>query len=253
MSGLLYYRRGEGQLAEGELESLGVLHAFTDRKPSLRQVTGGPDDRSGLIFADPDRLDGRSVGYYADSQEWKPYPEDSTNPTLWVGWYRDGFKNDSLKRKSTLPGPSVELSDGRKWNLPLVRQWDVEQGAGRCCLPSTLKHDGSSWVLGNVKAEYEELWEICNRYWQTLITEAFGSEGENVEFDFDGFVDLAVMLLSVNYVVSTAEISALGLLDEATLNSVVHSCIDFQTFADWLVKKNASAPVGATTPAGVEV
>lgn len=282
MSGFLYYiPKGHSGLTLADLAAVGLGYAF-DRGPAKTQVLKGPDDRAGVIVADEQRLR-REIRYISDQQTWrqlqsaKPRAESgpcAPDPPLsalgsplspWVGLYRGDLPGpEDLARKDQLKGHWVRLADEREWLCPIARGWTDEDGELRWYhnLPQVLELDDvGEWRSGSVLAKYAPLWDLAERWDETLQHAWFkDDEGESGEQEdesgekklalhltFQGAVDAAVVSLAANYRIGRVEAAMLGILTREIAADVLNALVDLPARREWAQKKMTDAgPAGGS-------
>lgn len=217
----------------------------------------GPNGKPGVVFADAARLGDATIGYYGpERQTWKPIPVAEGEPSLYIGWYNAMPPTPvALARRDQLNGRAIRLGDGGEWILPTLREWRGDDGAS-CCLPRPVTRTASgAWLYGEVLPAYLALWNQACALWDALI-EAVSRDGDSdrgyVSYEFPGLQDFACDVLSLNYVLSWREVSALGLFLPGTAASIAESSVDFPTFRAWIQKKTERAAAGENSSLGQE-
>jgi len=244
MAGILYFRSGSTvRVTLDDVRALGLEHAY-DRQPTSREQIGcGPSGKSGVVFADPDRMGAGGIGYYPDQQTWEAVPVEEGEPVLWIGFWNDNRPSpQDLARKEQVTGPRVRLADGQEWMVPLVQHW--EEDGKRCALPQVVKRLAKgTWVCGEIVPKYRAIWEASQRFWGVLMSmyEAAAGGDRTEDYQFDGLYDFASELLGLNYAIGPLEVSALGLFTSDDMaQNVILQAISWPVLMDWL-KKNAAA------------
>jgi hypothetical protein len=259
MAGFLYHVAGvQRPVSDKDIDAWGLRPNFTRPKPAHRAVNAqSPSGKSGGVFADPDRLDGKSVGYWPDQQTWKKLPTVEGRPELWVGYFNDAKPRPSdLLRKNALPSRASYELGGHHWKIPQLTELD-DKGQGDCCLPAPEDYDDE----GNLHTiaptgEDGELWEFIHPL--ALAVCGFVES----EYTIDDYREGAMRLLRRNYVVQMPELQVLGCLfrDDRYENIIIASCR-----AAWLLdafsrvadpeKKTGHPPAAAgstTTPGAAD-
>lgn len=225
------------------------------------QTSGGPAGAGGSILADQRHTDAARCRYEPDGQEWLP----TDCPGLHVGRWHDlpMPTPEQLAREDQLDGHAVELADGNAWTVPVARGYVEQDGDLRwyCALPQRLDWRGGEWHRGEVLPRYAHLWSISER-WEERWAAGFamavaaaagedGGEAVAVELSLTDAADLAVEVLAVNYRITAAEVSLLGLFADATPAAVLDAVIDLPTRRAWIKKKLPPDHDSASTSDGI--
>ena len=161
-----------------------------------------------------------------------------------AGGYRIGWETDSpptpaeLQRKQIVSGYWVPMRDGNQWIVPAARRPDGTPG-----LPTTFGLDDDGKPARNLASEFDELWEIAKRIWDTLYVDTDAEADPNAPEPLtdDECLSAVAKALGVNYVISEPEIRALELCANAELITSVRAICDasvFDSVANELAKKN---------------
>jgi len=206
--------------------------------PEYTTTQQGPDGKLGVIFAFQGK-DKMNLNNLAQTVEWKQIPKSDA----WFGIDKEnppGPKDlERAKMKESYP---VELSDGNIWLVPIIRNVD-----GSTELEKRLEHDGDSWIEVGVRAEHEALFTRASEIWEQFIAPLLVPEEEDAEATEDADIaitlgdgwDFAVDALALNYRISVAEISMLGLFDSDTATSAVMAAIDWLRWKEFQKKNEA--------------
>lgn len=267
MSSFLYYlpkHRVAPPLVQLHAASLG--HAF-DRSPGHRGTQKGPDGDAGVYLGDDTALMRIGTG----QERWRKIPGSEA----WVGRFLCDEKGlnhkppgpTDLARKTQLAGHLVKLADGQEWLAPVARGWTEEAGELRWyhALPQRLELDKEGqWSPGAVLSEYTHLWDLANR-WNDTLAAAYTEEDEPSEADedepgekqieFQELVTGAITALAVNYRIGLAEAELLGLFTFELCTSkearaVLNALIDLPTWAEWAQKKTQAEAAGSNSADG---
>ena len=238
MSGLLYYIPDVQRHRIGDMDQYGLVHVFGNsaRDQTVAEVRVGPVEHSGVVIADKNA--DMKVGYYPGEQTWRKIPKSEA----YVGYYADNKPTPGdLARKKQIQGHFVTLGNGNGWLVPTARQY-VDEGMYRCALPTIAAvNDDGEWDETEVRSQYVELWNIAQRWWDSLsqsLAEEEGVEDDKpVQFNFSDLLDSAVSALSTNYKIGKAEASLLELLDVSTAQEVLLAVVDWPTVKSMLEKK----------------
>lgn len=256
-------------MSHEDLCAVGLGYAFDPSgrgvdAPTLADITGGPDGQSGVIAACDSRV--KRIRYEPDRQTWVAAPPLSAAPTApasndthhstWLGWYTaDPPTPADLARPKMLAGNPVQLADGNDWIVPLARAWiegqDGEQSGWLTVLPQHAGMDErGEWSPDGVVKRYRRLWELACKYWDAALA-ADREDDKTLAFEFSELNESAVLALRTNYYIGRSEVSALGLFETYTAQSVMEALIDMAMVREWLgresLKKKAAlvpAPAG---------
>lgn len=243
--GMLYYLPNAKSANPDALAAAG-LSSVIDRSAS-REVGIGPDGQPGLLVCQTGLYP--TFSYHRDQQIWaKRYGSD-----VWIGFDQAAPPGpEELARRSLLPGREIELADGRKYTVPLLRSFDAAQLDGpltyQCLLDQTLAQDPDTGRLvpGDVLPKYREVWAQAMRIGDSLLGQLTGgkSTAELEDGDLEKFV---AAVLSLNYRVQMPELSALGLLTLQNLGAVMRAAIDWDTLQENLGNRVRRAMPGTST------
>lgn len=202
---MIYFAPDLRAITPEHIARLGLGYAF-DGPARCREVSQGPDRRSGVVFT---AISAGPLGYFPDKQTWEQIP----NSQAWCGFDRNERPTPKdYERKMLLPGYPVVLSDGHEWRIPVARLV-----SGASTLPRAIKWDGASWAEGDVLPRFADLYQAACKLWDDL------RESGDAVVDYD----LAVNAIACNYRIGAAEVSALGLLDTSTGLDVLRALIDW--------------------------
>ena len=230
MGGFLYWVPAETTGAAAVVAGAGLAYVFGPAAAPACGCRAGPDGQAGVVLADR-AYDGR-VGYYPGDQTW------AEAGGRWLGWPADAPPGpEDLARPDPVPGHVVTLGDGRAWTVPLVR---VFPRGTRLPQKLVLGPDGA-W-MGEVPPEYLGLCQAVGEAWDAFFAadagpdEADGALAADPErlgrrlhgraVSLPDAADLAVRGLALNYRISAAECSVLGLFDSRTLGRAIGALFD---------------------------
>jgi hypothetical protein len=254
----LYYFPGQSQSVPAD--QLIQRYDLDDRirKADVGYVMqNGPDGGHGLVLTDS----ANEISPRVDlpMQTWRPSPKMGADVApYWCGYWNERKPTEgTLRRVKTLPGESIELRDGDRWQVPKLIDFlppeDVTQPIRfEVALPKVLDiNDDGDLVSGRIEPKYESLWETGWNFHYSLANQA-KETGRAVMTELDAR-RFAVNLLNVNYRVTSLEIAMLGLFGDGSPVQIVLSAIDNATFWE-AVKNRAGRSVSATTdlPSGAE-
>ena len=221
---LLYFVPGAKALSPPLIAAHGLSHLSSS--VGNVETFRGPRG-AGLLISD-NRTPAELLRYDPELQDWSErFGLDSL-----VGTWRDHkVTPDYLQRETVIQGPSIELLDGHKWTVPILRQWrDGDEGlVVKCLLPSVMQQSASNgrFVLGSVIPKYRELWESSLVIAQMILTQL--STAAPVELEDGAINQFAIDLLAVNYRVDASVVSHLQLLTLEHCSEIVCASLDLAT------------------------
>ncbi len=227
---MLYYIDNENACSDELL----AKHGLTDLVPSPggRQfLGGGPGEKPGYVLHD--NSFGGTPRYEKEKQVWVPR---FGFPGTYVGYWKDSPPGpNELKREKIVAGQPVELLDGQRWVVPLLREWreQDDQIPFEIKLPRVLSRDEDTGrlVMGDVVRPFRDLWQNSCAIADELL-EQF--KGGKVVIDTDQLDSFVAALLGLNYRVSLDEIGLLGLLDFARYHEIVLCALDWHRLRELL-------------------
>jgi len=204
----------------------------------------GPGDLPGLIigYQTPGGLVPSRLGYYPAEQVWQPAGDGGL---VWLGLDPLSAPLESdLRRRKLYPGYQIELADGQKWQVPLIRRADGSTG-----LPTDFVWDASGQLVEPLKPAYQ-------KYWDDSAEAAgwfYGDEQEGRQFGGPTFskaraLELAVQALALNYRFGRAEQQLCRVLDSTTYLTVLAASVDVPGVMERLQKK--TPPAASSSPGG---
>lgn len=215
MSGFLYFVPGPNVPTAQSIASRFAHHQEADLPG--RPTTTGPGGEAGHIFTltSPKMRGGcgpKRLGWYEDgTQVWKPIPGSD----LWIGTVTaDPPTPQDLARRSALEGMLVELNDGNKWCVPMVKRWP--DGAIGACIETaySLTTDGRI-AFEKPTAAYDRLWARITKLWKAIPKDS----PERNMTDEEGFL-LCCDVLGLNYRLGPAEVAALNLITTRNMTDI---------------------------------
>lgn len=238
MAGFIYYRPGPGLMNISEARKIGLGYAFDGGTPAGANDIFGPDGGRGAIFADSKRIGQQSITYAPKVQTWRKLPEINN---VWAGFYNDFRPTPlDLERPSFLDGKTIQLADGHSWTIPVVRRFNESVGFADNLPRSIDLDENGKWIYGPIVQKHSALWAAVGKFLDNLfdaIGKAKETDGTNeieTEYTISDELDTVALLLGANYVVSKAEIAALGLLvDDGMIFEILKIAADWQTFIEW--------------------
>lgn len=257
MSKALYFLEGAQRPADVRDDSLGLRYAFdaTDRF-ATQFVAVGPVEGAagGLLFAQVDPTDPAAMAAFKlqpDSQTWARMADcggPDNGARIWFGFdAADPPGPEDLARPEPVGGYFIPLADGRPWLVPTARLFP--EGTE---LPESLAIGPEGKLIRRPLPAFRELCRDADRVWAAAVGQAEGdADAPGIDDDVDGF-RIAAAAMAVNYRVSLAEVSALGLLTTANLPRVLQAFVDFPEYAKVELARRAAAQkkTPADTPDG---
>ncbi|REJ65830.1 MAG: hypothetical protein DWQ31_16590 [Planctomycetota bacterium] len=238
-----------------DLRRWGLDYAF-ERVPYHAHVQGPTG--SGTLLVDDRRLEPLTPTYRPEEQTWKKQP----GRDFWVGWYNSRVPSmPDLERVEQLPGDRVELADGNRWLVPLVRFVDADS-TPQIALPAYLDvDDDGKFIRGDTVEQYAWLvtqttpfWEAYHDAWTAAIEhqESLPEDASLEEqlkasqftIDCPTLVADAVAVLSANYRIGQREAMAMKLFrTDSGAGEILKAACDTAT-ANLFLKKKVPAPSG---------
>lgn len=249
MPAFLYYFPGRNLVMGEAVRSLPCAYAFeTDCVHATPVTEKGPDGGSGCVIADSNRIDAAKVRVDLRKQEWV----DCSG--YWLGWYRDNPPTEeTLRRAERLDGERLILGDEQQWLVPVARRWSAnDDPAGfpqwSSALPSRVTLKQGRFVLGDPLPRYADLWRIAEAVFAARC--GIADEAQQQLLSGDNRWHLACRVLAANYVVSTAEVVALGLLTTETPERAFDAMLEWKRFDELLVQKKRTRIDGPSSSNG---
>lgn len=251
MSAPLYFfgRKSLGDVVRDDrylpslLREAGLEETFADVRSvgqtAINELTGhGPGGASGVLatILPASGEVPKRIGYAPDFQDWR-----QAGPDLWIGTDREQPPTpDDLVRSSgrRVPGElhvrpphagyELELADGQRWTVPIVRRPAIvaQFGAPLTSLPMDVGWDSEGKFVETIKPQYEAIWEdtaaICDLF--------FDAEGRmrrgEFEIDVETGLKWCLRLLALNYRYSRHEQNLLHAIDKENAFIVLGLAVD---------------------------
>lgn len=255
------------------LRECGLEETFADvasvrGQTSTNELTGhGPGGASGVIttlLPASGRCPLR-IGFHPDFQSWQP----AVSEMLWIGTDKEHPpKPEDLLRSGAvlidegqiLPphaGLSLELGDGHRWTVPIVRRPAIAAEAGHAVtsLPMDLGWDESGRFAETIKPKYLALWndaaEICDFYFA-----AAEQPRKRLELPVEKALTWALRILGLNYRYGRHEQNLLRAVDKTNIFTLLGLAVDAPLVYRLLgsLKKSvpATPPVVNTSPGSTD-
>jgi len=208
----------------------------------------GPDGGRGHLLAigTVAAPDSGLRSYAPAAQTWQPEPEH-VPPHYWLGWdTAEPPAPEDLLRPEPCGGHLTRLGDGALWLVPAART--IEGGS--------MLHKGIGIGPGGAlvaavlprfcafSAKAEALWQ---HIYGSLEQDETATESTATMEDKEAYL-LAVEALAINYRLSTAEATVLGLLPEPSLDAVLRAIVDFPSLEAFGRAIAASKKAAAEAP-----
>ncbi len=249
MSGFLYYLPGpvEGVSIQ-DVRKAGLGYAFDSKGCACPGVlNNSPDGGQGVMAADPERVE--KIGCYADQQVSRKIPGSNAYAVL----YKDSKPGpDDLARKEQLGGHWVTLNDGNEWLIPVARGAVEDDGAIAWTFQvpqRSILNDNGDFERGDVVDQFVPLWDLATKWFDVRMNALLESDGDVIEFSFDGLLKSAVEALACNYVLDAVECDMIGILTEENAVAILDALIDMPTRTE-LLKKIANQHAGLPSDDG---
>lgn len=253
MAGFLYFIEGSPKNRVDILKEHKLAYAL-DTNCQLTPIALGatPSGQPGCLLADASRHTS-PPSFRDDEQSWQRFKNH------WVGYWLDNPpRPEELQREKMIPGYSIELGDGNKWQVPLARQYS-NVGEPGSHLPHKLKvNESGEWTVGDVIDRYRDVWSVALEFfdlWHTALREAVEDGRGSFVFDYAHPQSAAIKILSSNYAISDVEASLIGLLlSDDTSGQIMRAACDCDMAMAWILdsKKNDPESGILNTDAGVE-
>lgn len=212
------WQRGQSlSLTRSIIREAGLADIFSDVSADdvgFNPLAGrGPGDLSGSIIYWCDRDPPRRMGYYPAEQTWHAVGDGKQ---LWIGIDTDSPpKPEEMKRRLLHGGYDLELGDGNKWAIPVVRRTD-----GTTNLPTDMVFDAAGKLQEPLKPAYQQYWEASAE-----VCQWFFGESETGP-DKAQALRLAVGVLGLNYRYGINEQAALRLIDATNFLALLALSVD---------------------------
>jgi hypothetical protein len=208
------------RLCRSLLAARGLAEVFADVGEgdyAASELSGrGPGDRPGTIlsYITPAGSAARRLGFYPDEQQWTQVGDD-----VWLGLDPADLPTpEDLRRKRQCDGYLVELADGRRYVVPVIRRPD-----GSSDLPRELVINPLTGRLEEpVKDRYRRYWDASAEVASWFFTEGF----DNSSFTKQRGLALATEALSLNYRYGPLEQFVLRLVDAQNYLAVLGTTVD---------------------------
>lgn len=232
MSGFLYFKPHQTRnVTLKDAKEWGLGYAFEREPLSCACMANTPTGGSGVVFADARRHEEGGIKMDMAEQVWRKMPRPG-QPELYVGYWKEATPEPiDLARSQQLIGYKVQLADGNRWEVPVVRSFDIGSESLQSNLPSYLDVDESGKLVpGQTIPLYAHLWELTAKFAEQMLADQFNGP----EVTIEDIRDAAKRLLQVNYVVDAVEIACIHLLTtEQLAHNIVAVAIDWPTYCQW--------------------
>ena len=222
--------RADKQLDREVLAQRGLDAVLADVETAETQVVvsgvarAGPGEYAGvLLYPLPNSGEVPNlVQYRPDRQAWTPIGDGSR---CWIGLDPASLPEpEDLARRETVAGYLVNDAHGRQWSVPIARS----PREGGVSLPCDYRFDGAGRAVRQLKAEFDDLWQIAGKVWDFYNN----TDDPPAEVNDLWLAERAVRILSLNYRLGPAELDRLcshgrGVLDTGTLTRIFMALIDW--------------------------
>lgn len=261
MAGFFYFAPTAAQPTRDMVRAWGLEYAFRDNAELQCVQAAGqtPSKSNGYLIADPRRHAGHVIKVALDEQVWRKIPGRGGSQEVWVGYWKDAppVPGDLLRptplgheeeRAAPIDGYIVSLADGRRWQIPEIRQFDVVSERPVPALPSYFELDDSGTLVdGAILDVHQWLWDATEDAWQAMAT------GRDLT-ESDALAKLA-QIMSANYAVDVIELITMRCFSkQLPPTAVLALALDYRTWRDWAASKKKtgflSTANGSATSAG---
>jgi hypothetical protein len=155
---------------------------------------------------------------------------------------------EELARKRLCRGYDLELGDGQRWKVPVIRRPD-----GASYLPSAFVRDAAGRRTEKLRAEYQAHFDA----FREAACWFYGGQDPQT-LDREAFIDLSIRALSINYRYTANEQDVLQLVGQDNYLLMLAAAVDLPAFheTDEAAKKNCARLHGLSIspgpPAGSE-
>jgi len=247
MKDLFYYYRGRKTMPVEVSRELGLGYAAPDAGGPSCAEGPGPEGSAGVVFTFGD-----APLKVPKDAVWRPVPghdDEGGKPTLWVGFDPNDRPGPAeLGRPRQFPGYAVELGDGQRWLVPVVRNYE-----GETDFPKVSDWDGKAWTHDKVRERYRELFDTATGFWDELKAMMTGAEDPDKQYtvNLDDKIGFAVSALAVNYRLGPAELALLKLFDSQVEGEVLLCALDWPGYLEMASKKEEAAGP-SSSPGGTD-
>lgn len=217
-----------GKLSRSLLAARGLADIFADVGigrddfGSAELAGRGPGNLSGIIlfYQTPTGDIPRRVDYRPDEQRWEAIGDGA-----WIGIdTADPPKPEDLARRKQYGGYTLELADGQRWHVPVIRRPD-----GTTELPTDLYWDAAGKICEPLKERYRAYWDETAEVAEWF----FGDDGfESKSFEKGKALGYAVRALSLNYRFDRAEQNTLKVVDRENFMTILATTVDVPKVTD---------------------
>jgi hypothetical protein len=202
-----------------------------DSKPQEIEFGMGPDGAAGTFHfwvdnSRPHTL--MQIVYNPKIQDWTQISQ-----TLWIGVEKDRpVEPTGIERLEQYISLPVTLADGQLWKVPITARLPRTWGVGL---------DGS--LQRNIRPEFREYCELSESVWNMIVNEQYGDDRVQLPRAWE----YCCRALALNYRVTPAIVSHLGLIDDTVVGKVLAASVELEQIVEVAEsKKNEQDP--ACTP-----
>lgn len=239
---MIFFLPGVKALGPGMLAACGLEGTIIQRC-QVRETLAGPEG-GGMLISDERDCSIESFTFSSDQIWIKRFDTNS-----WI--CASGIHKptpEQLAREVQIPGVDVELIDGRKWRIPVLRQWksDNDQLQFDPRLPRLISRSPQGWMVGDVIPKYRSIWNLSLKVGQILFDQITGSANK-AELDDTQLVDYAVEVLALNYRVDVHVVSAAELLSSEIAGLILRSSLDWDAMRAFLKNRLSRSDLSGTS------
>lgn len=254
----------QGKLVRAIIHDRGLGEIFADVAGgddlALCDVNAGPNKGHGcvLVALPNDRSRYFSSGYHPDRQVWTPAGDGQG---FWIGAEPAQPPSPAdLERKKVHRGYTIELGDGARWTIPIVRRPDAvcrTFALQSTELPRDFLIGAEGQVDQRIQKAYEAAWEATGEVCEFFFSEE-GVAREVVANDIPWAIGHCLRLLSLNYRIGPNEQNLLRLINSENWMTVLACAVDQPRCLTLIEEFNAAeqkksdppAPRGASSSLG---
>ena len=251
---LLYIPNLQG-CSQDRLVELGLRPLIEQVGPEWKEVEEGPDGNRGMLLTWVNKSSRYGPKFDPENQTWTPAPATAGGATsegdYWIGQYTGDNKPSpsDLAHRNQFQGLDTTLADGNTWTIPVARKLPHRHALN----PETGEHRRV------IDSRYAMYWEVSTRtaievFRQLEMVEWIRDSelaGEMpadtaAEVTVENAWDFVCQALSINYRLTPAIISELGLIDDSAMISCVIAALELpiiQALGGPSQKKNLPSPI----------
>lgn len=201
------------------IREAGLTDIFSDVSEDhvgFNEISGkGPNGSSGtIIFYRDNREPPRRMGYYEGEHDWHQVGDGSK---CWIGIDKlSPPRPEDLCRRTIHEGYNLELADGRRWQIPVIRRPDGSTG-----LPTDMIFDAAGKYSEPIKPAYQKYWESSAEVCEWVYV-----DGGSDRIDNPKALMFAIEAMNLNYRYGMQEHNALRLVDKTNFQVLLMLTVD---------------------------